>query len=50
LWGSTEGDELFIEVRGEVQGVEKPALLMIAPGGGDGWQYSSVAEVLHKGM
>jgi pimeloyl-ACP methyl ester carboxylesterase len=38
---TTEGDELFYEVRGR----GKP-LLMIAPGGGDGWQYSFVAEKL----
>jgi pimeloyl-ACP methyl ester carboxylesterase len=38
---TTEGDDLFYEVRGD----GKP-LLMIAPGGGDGWQYSFVAEIL----
>lgn len=37
----TEGDELFYEVRGQGQ-----PLLMIAPGGGDGWQYSFVADLL----
>ncbi|MBL8093846.1 MAG: alpha/beta hydrolase [Anaerolineales bacterium] len=35
------GDDLFYEVRG--QGTP---LLMIAPGGGDGWQYAQVAERL----
>jgi pimeloyl-ACP methyl ester carboxylesterase len=39
----TEGDELYFEVRGEGQHVP---LLMIPPGGGDGWQYSSVADIL----
>ena len=38
---TTEGDSLFYEVRG--QGAP---LLMIAPGGGDGWQYAAVAEIL----
>ena len=38
---STEGDELYYEVRG--QGFP---LLMIPPGGGDGWQYSFVADLL----
>lgn len=38
---STEGDELYYEVRG--QGLP---LLMIAPGGGDGWQYSFLADIL----
>lgn len=38
---TTEGDELFYEVRGHGQ-----PLLMIAPGGGDGWQYSFVADIL----
>jgi pimeloyl-ACP methyl ester carboxylesterase len=38
---TTEGDDLYYEVRGQGQ-----PLLMIAPGGGDGWQYSSVAEIL----
>ncbi|MCL5995506.1 MAG: alpha/beta hydrolase [Chloroflexi bacterium] len=38
---TTEGDELFYEVRGQGQ-----PLLMIAPGGGDGWQYSFVADIL----
>lgn len=37
----TEGDELYYEVRGQGQ-----PLLMIAPGGGDGWQYSFVADIL----
>ena len=37
----TEGDELYYEVRGQGQ-----PLLMIAPGGGDGWQYSYVADIL----
>jgi pimeloyl-ACP methyl ester carboxylesterase len=37
----TEGDHLYYEVRGQGQ-----PLLMIAPGGGDGWQYSFVAEIL----
>jgi pimeloyl-ACP methyl ester carboxylesterase len=38
---TTDGDDLFYEVRGQGQ-----PLLMIAPGGGDGWQYSFVAEIL----
>ena len=38
---TTEGDELYYEIRG--QGLP---LLMIAPGGGDGWQYSYVADIL----
>lgn len=38
---TTEGDELFYEVRGQGE-----PLLMIAPGGGDGWQYSFVADIL----
>lgn len=38
---TTEGDDLFYEVRG--QGLP---LLMIPPGGGDGWQYSFVADIL----
>jgi pimeloyl-ACP methyl ester carboxylesterase len=38
---TTEGDSLFYEVRGQGQ-----PLLMIAPGGGDGWQYSFVADIL----
>jgi len=38
---TTEGDDLYYEVRGM-----GPALLMIAPAGGDGWQYSAVAEIL----
>ena len=38
---TTEGDELYYEVRGKGQ-----PLLMIAPGGGDGWQYSFVADIL----
>jgi pimeloyl-ACP methyl ester carboxylesterase len=38
---ATEGDELYYEVRGQ----GKP-LLLIAPGGGDGWQYSYIAEIL----
>lgn len=37
----TEGDELYYEVRGR----GKP-LLLISPGGGDGWQYSFVADML----
>jgi pimeloyl-ACP methyl ester carboxylesterase len=37
----TEGDRIFYEVRGK----GKP-LLMISPGGGDGWQYSFVADIL----
>jgi pimeloyl-ACP methyl ester carboxylesterase len=40
---TTEGDDLYYEVRG--QGQHAP-LLMIAPGGGDGWQYSYVADIL----
>lgn len=38
---TTEGDELYYEVRGHGQ-----PLLMIAPAGGDGWQYSWVADIL----
>jgi pimeloyl-ACP methyl ester carboxylesterase len=38
---TTEGDDLYYEVRGQ-----GPPLLMIAPGGGDGWQYSFVADIL----
>jgi len=38
---TTEGDDLFYEVRGQ----GKP-MLMIAPGGGDGWHYSYIAELL----
>lgn len=36
-----EGDELYYEVRGQGQ-----PLLMIAPAGGDGYQYSFVADIL----
>ena len=39
----TEGDDLFYEIRG---GTNRKPLLMISPGGGDGWQYSFVAEIL----
>lgn len=45
-WVSTEGDDLFYEVRGAERPGEKPPLLLIAPGGGDGWQYALVAEIL----
>jgi pimeloyl-ACP methyl ester carboxylesterase len=38
---TTEGDELYYEVRGQGQ-----PLLMIPPAGGDGWQYSFVADIL----
>lgn len=38
---TTEGDDLYYEVRGD----GKP-LLMIPPAGGDGWQYSYVADIL----
>jgi len=38
---ATEGDELYYEVRSQ----GKP-LLMIAPAGGDGWQYAAVADIL----
>jgi len=38
---TTEGDDLYYEVRGQGQ-----PLLMIPPAGGDGWQYSSVANIL----
>ena len=38
---TTEGDDLYYEVRGQGQ-----PLLMIAPAGGDGWQYSYVADIL----
>jgi pimeloyl-ACP methyl ester carboxylesterase len=37
----TEGDELYYEVRGQGQ-----PLLMIAPAGGDGHQYSFLADIL----
>jgi len=37
----TEGDELYYEMRGQGQ-----PLLMIPPAGGDGWQYSYVADIL----
>jgi pimeloyl-ACP methyl ester carboxylesterase len=37
----TEGDGLYFEVRG--QGTP---LLLIAPAGGDGWQYSYIADIL----
>src|SRR5512135_3478082 len=38
---ASEGDELYYEVRGQGQ-----PLLMIPPAGGDGWQYSYVADIL----
>jgi len=38
---ATEGDELYYEVRGQGQ-----PLLLIAPAGGDGWQYAAIAEIL----
>src|SRR5262245_20214216 len=38
---TTEGDDLFYEVRGQ-----GPPLLLIAPAGGDGWLYVSVADIL----
>jgi pimeloyl-ACP methyl ester carboxylesterase len=38
---TTEGDELYYEVRGQGQ-----PLLLIPPAGGDGWQYSFVADIL----
>lgn len=38
---TTEGDDLYYEVRGQGQ-----PLLLIAPAGGDGWQYSLVADIL----
>lgn len=38
---ATEGDELYYEVRGQGQ-----PLLMIAPAGGDGWQYAAAADIL----
>ncbi len=38
---TTEGDDLYYEVRGQGQ-----PLLMIPPAGGDGWQYSFVADIL----
>jgi pimeloyl-ACP methyl ester carboxylesterase len=43
---TTEGDTLFFEVREPAQATIHPPLLMIAPGGGDGWQYSYVADIL----
>ena len=33
-------------MRGQKQGAKKPVLLMIAPAGGDAWQYAGVAEIL----
>jgi pimeloyl-ACP methyl ester carboxylesterase len=39
----TEGDDLYYEIRGQAQGVP---LLMIPPAGGDGYQYSFVADRL----
>ncbi len=38
---TAEGDTLYYEVRGQGQ-----PLLLIAPAGGDGWQYSYVADIL----
>src|SRR3989442_15698426 len=38
---TTEGDDLYYEVRGQGQ-----PLLMIAPAGGDGWQYLFVGDIL----
>jgi pimeloyl-ACP methyl ester carboxylesterase len=38
---TTEGDDLYYEVRGQGH-----PLLMIPPAGGDGWQYSFVADLL----
>lgn len=38
---TVDGDELFYEVRGSGE-----PLLMIPPGGGDGWQYARVADLL----
>src|SRR5262245_48466319 len=38
---TTEGADLYYEVRGAGE-----PLLMIAPGGGDGWQYSWIADIL----
>jgi pimeloyl-ACP methyl ester carboxylesterase len=38
---SAEGDDLYYEVRGRGR-----PLLMIPPAGGDGWQYSYVADIL----
>jgi pimeloyl-ACP methyl ester carboxylesterase len=38
---TTEGDSLYYDVRGQGQ-----PLLMIPPAGGDGWQYSFVADIL----
>ncbi len=38
---TTEGDDLYYEVRGK-----GAPLLLIAPGGGDGWQYSTIADIL----
>ena len=38
---TTEGDELYYEVRGQGQ-----PLLMIPGGGGDGGSYSLIAEIL----
>jgi len=38
---TTEGDELYYEVRGQGQ-----PLLMISGGGGDGGSYSLIAEIL----
>jgi pimeloyl-ACP methyl ester carboxylesterase len=38
---TAEGDDLYYEVRGQ-----GPPLLLIAPAGGDGWLYASIAELL----
>lgn len=42
-WVTTEGETLFYEVRGPADGTP---LLLIAPGGGDGWQYAWLADEL----
>jgi pimeloyl-ACP methyl ester carboxylesterase len=42
----TEGDQLYYEVRDQGQPSGKTPLLMIPPAGGDGWQYSFVADIL----
>src|SRR5215475_7997315 len=42
---TTEGDELYFEVRGQ-----GPPLLMIPGGGGDGQSYAAIAERLSQGF
>lgn len=42
----TEGDSLYYEVRGDQNRANHPPLLMIPPAGGDGYQFSRVADIL----